>query len=191
MPITTKRRKAQKEAEVAIVRLQDLAREQAERLGPYADQARDQASQKLLQARGWTAPRLETAAHRVEDTVAPRVAELLNTAAHRVDPKPPRRGLRALRQNRKVTRTLLIGGAAVVGGALVYSMVRMRQASQDAEWQEHLDQARDQVRETRENLGSNASEAADKTAGNATKNKAKEPARAATSSNKGGSTKSP
>lgn len=191
MPITTKRRKAQKEAEVAIVRLQDLAREQAERLGPYADQARDQASQKLLQARGWTAPRLETAAQRVEDTVAPRVAELLNTAAYRVDPKPAHRGLRALRQNRKVSRTLLIGGAAVVGGVLVYSLVRMRQASQDAEWQEHLDQARDQVRETRENLGTNASEATDKTADKkATKNKAKETAQAASGSDKGGSTKS-
>lgn len=186
MPITTKRRKAQKEAEVAIVRLQDLAREQAERLGPYADQARDQASQKLLQARGWTAPRLETAAQRVEDTVAPRVADLLNTAAHRVDPKPSRRGLRALRENRKVSRTLLIGGAAVVGGVLVYSMVRMRQASQDAEWQEHLDQARDQVRETRENLGAKASEAT----GKASKNEAKEPAEAGTGSDKGGSTKS-
>ncbi|GHD32082.1 hypothetical protein [Nocardiopsis kunsanensis] len=186
MPITTKRRKAQKEAEVAVVRLQDLAREQAERLGPYAGQARDQASRKLLQARGWTAPRLETAAHRVEDTVAPRVAELLTTAAHRVDPKPSRRGLRALRQDRKVSRTLLIGGAAVVGGVLVYSLVRMRQASQDAEWQEHLDQARDQVRETRENLGTNVSEAN----GKATKNSSKETARAGTGSDKGGSTKS-
>lgn len=190
MPITTKRRKAQKEAEVAIVRLQDLARDQAERLGPYADQARDQASQKLLQARGWTAPRLETAAQRVEDTVAPRVAELLNTAAQRVDPKPSRRGLRALRQNHKVTRTLLIGGAAVVGGVVVYSLVRMRQASQDAEWQEHLDQARDQVRETRENLGTKTSEATGKAADQATKNKTKETAPATTGSDEGGSTKS-
>ena len=188
MPITTKRRKAQKEAEVAIDRLQDLAREQAERLGPYADQARDQASLKLLQARGWTAPRLETAAQRVEDTVAPRVADLLTTAAQRVDPKPSRRGLRALRQNRKVSRTLLIGGAAVVGGVVVYSLVRMRQASQDAEWQEHLDQARDQVRETRENLETKASEAADKA--KTTKDKAKEKVQATTGSEQDGSTKS-
>lgn len=187
MPITTKRRKAQKEAEVAIARLQDLAREQAERLGPYADQARDQASLKLLQARGWTAPRLETAAQRVEDTVAPRVADLLTTAAQRVDPKPSRRGLRALRQNRKVSRTLLIGGAAVVGGVVVYSLVRMRQASQDAEWQEHLDQARDQVRETRENLETKATEATEKA--KATKDSAKEKVRATTGSDQDGSTK--
>src|SRR5699024_2571264 len=145
-----------------------------------------QDAQKLRQARGWTATQVETAAKRVEVTVAPRVADLLNTAAHRVDPKPSRRGLRALRENRKVSRTLLIGGAAVVGGVLVYSMVRMRQASQDAEWQEHLDQARDQVRETRENLGAKASEAT----GKASKNEAKEPAEAGTGSDKGGSTKS-
>jgi hypothetical protein len=138
-----------------------MAREQADRLGPYADQARDQAALKLLQARGWTAPRLENAALRVEDTVAPRVVEMLTAAAHRVDPNPGRRGLK-LRGGRRVSRGALIGGAALVGGIVVYSLVRMRQASQDAEWQEHLDQARDQVRETRENLEDRASATADK-----------------------------
>ncbi|WP_159944253.1 MULTISPECIES: hypothetical protein [unclassified Nocardiopsis] len=163
MPITSKRHKARKEAEVTLSRLQDLAREQADRIGPYADQARDQAALKLLQARGWTAPRLENAALRVENTVAPRVAGMLTAAAHRVDPKPGRRGLRLTRRgNRRVPRGILVGGAAVIGGLVVYSLVRMRQASQDAEWQEHLDQARDQVRETRENLEEKASETADK-----------------------------
>lgn len=177
MPITSKRRKARKEAELtlALARLQDLAREQADRLGPYADQARDQAAVKLFQARGWTAPRLETAALRVEDTVAPRVAGMLNAAAHRVDPSPGSRGMRLLRTSRRrVPRGALVGGAAVIGGLLVYSLVRMRQASQDAEWQEHLDQARDQVRETRENLGERASETASKA-----KETAKETARTA------------
>jgi hypothetical protein len=162
VPITAKRRKARKEAEVAIARLQDLAREQADRFGPYADQAREQASRTLLQARGWTAPRLETAANRVEDTVAPRVAGLLTAAAQRVDPKPARRGLRGLRGGRRIPRGVLIGGAALVGGVIVYSLVRMRQASQDAEWQEHLDQAREQVRETRENLEDKAGKVAEK-----------------------------
>ena len=162
MPITAKRRKARKEAEATLARLQDLAKEQADRLGPYADQARDQAAIKLLQARGWTAPRLETAALRVEDTVAPRVAGLLTTAAQRIDPSPGRRGLRLFRRgNRRVPRGVLIGGAALAGGVIVYSLIRMRQASQDAEWQEHLDQAREQVRETRENLEEKASEAAE------------------------------
>ncbi|MBQ1083347.1 MULTISPECIES: hypothetical protein [unclassified Nocardiopsis] len=182
MPITAKRRKARKEAEASLARLQDLAKEQADRFGPYADQARDQAALRLLQARGWTAPRLETAALRVEDTVAPRVAGLLTTAAQRIDPKPTRRGLRLLRRgNRRVPRGVLIGGAAVVGGVIVYSLIRMRQASQDAEWQEHLDQAREQVRETREHLEEKASDAADTATetAKATKAKAKETVRAA------------
>jgi hypothetical protein len=183
VPITAKRRKARKEAEATLARLQDLAKEQADRLGPYADQARDQAALKLLQARGWTAPRLETAALRVEDTVAPRVAELLTTAAQRIDPNPGRRGLRLFRRgNRRVPRGVLIGGAALAGGVIVYSLIRMRQASQDAEWQEHLDQAREQVRETRENLEEKAADAADSAAetAKATKAKAKEKVRAAT-----------
>lgn len=67
----------------------------------------------------------------------------------------------------------------MVGGVVVYSLVRLRQASQDAEWQEHLDQARDQVRETRENLATKASDTAEKTADSAqsAKGKAKETVR--------------
>ncbi|CAL9491528.1 hypothetical protein SUDANB121_03263 [Nocardiopsis dassonvillei] len=160
MPTTANRRKARKEAEVALARLQVLAKDQADRFGPYADQAREQAARTLLQARGWTAPRLETAAHRVEDTVAPRVVGLLTAAAQRVDPKPARRGL----GGRRVPRGVLVGGAALVGGVIVYSLIRMRQASQDAEWQEHLDQAREQVRETRENLEEKVGKAAEKAA---------------------------
>ncbi|MCK9871936.1 DUF5324 family protein [Nocardiopsis dassonvillei] len=199
MPISSKRLKARKkETEASLARLQGMAREkareQAERLGPYADQARDQAALKLLQARGWTAPRLENAALRVEDTVAPRVAEVLTAAAHRVDPNPGRRGLMLLRRgNRRVPRGVLIGGAAVVGGIVVYSLVRMRQAAQDAEWQEHLDQARDQVRETRENLEERASATADKAteaaeetakAAKTAKNKTKETVRTAAGENR-------
>ncbi|WP_017573201.1 hypothetical protein [Nocardiopsis halotolerans] len=185
MSITSKQRRARKDAEATLARLQDAAREQADRFGPYADQARDQAALRLLQARGWTAPRLENAALRVEDTVAPRVAGMLTAAAQRVDPNPGRRGLKLFRRGkRRVPRGILIGGAAVVGGLVVYSLVRMRQASQDAEWQEHLDQARDQVRETRENLEERASETSDKAsetakAARTTKGKAKETVRAA------------
>ncbi|SIO84336.1 hypothetical protein [Nocardiopsis sp. JB363] len=183
MPITAKRRKARKEAEVTLARLQDVAREQADRFGPYADQARDQAALKVLQARGWTAPRLETAALRVEDTVAPRVAGMLTTAAQRIDPKPARRGLRMFRGGgRRIPRGVVIGGAALVGGVVVFSLIRLRQASQDAEWQEHLDQARDQVRETRENLEEKASDVADSAAkkGKANSAKVKEKVRATT-----------
>nr|WP_221443245.1 hypothetical protein [Nocardiopsis algeriensis] len=139
--------------------------EQAEKLGPYAGQARDQAAQKIIQARGWTAPRLEAAAQQVEKTVAPRVAGALTAAAQRVSPRPARRGLLGMRRaGLRIPRGAVVGSAVVVGGVLVYSLIRMRQASQDAEWQEHLDRAREQVRETRENLEDKASETVAKAA---------------------------
>ncbi|MFB9800149.1 hypothetical protein ACFFN5_06305, partial [Streptomonospora salina] len=107
MAKTLKRQKGDFETEAAMARLQQLAREQSERLGPYADQARQTAAERLYQARGWTAPRLETAAHRVEDTVAPRVADLLSDAAARVEPRPVKRGLLSCCGGRKVPRTLV------------------------------------------------------------------------------------
>src|SRR5690606_19751141 len=93
--IVLQRGQTKKGAEEALSRLQEVAREQAERFAPYAAQAKEAAVQRIEQARGWTAPRLHSAAQRVEDTVAPRVAELLSTAAQKVDPAPapPRRKL--------------------------------------------------------------------------------------------------
>nr|WP_156004359.1 YtxH domain-containing protein [Streptomonospora sp. PA3] len=161
-----KRHKGGFETEAALARLQQLTREQSERFGPYADQARQLAAERLYQARGWTAPRLETAAHRVEDTVAPRVADLLNTAATRVEPPKPKRGMRLGRRGRRgVPRSLVFAGAAVAGAAALYGVVRLRQAAQDARWQENLDQARDQVRETRDQLAAKARNAKEKVTG--------------------------
>ncbi|CAM3915641.1 hypothetical protein [Nocardiopsis rhodophaea] len=158
-----KRRGGNAEAEAALLRLQEVAREQAERLGPYADEARERAGRRLVKARGWTAPRLETAAHRVEDTVAPRVADLLTTAAARVEPNRARRGLITARKNtRRVPRFVIFAGVATLGAAAVYGVLKLRQASQDAEWQENLDQAREQVRETRDQLVGKAQEAKEK-----------------------------
>ncbi|MFC7326124.1 hypothetical protein [Marinactinospora rubrisoli] len=152
MPITLQRRKGGAEVEAALARLQEFAREQAERLGPYADQARDNAARRWYQARGWTAPRLETAALRVEDTLAPRVADLLNAAAQKVEPSPVRRRVR------RVPRAAVVVGAGLLGAAAVYGVVRLRQASQDAEWQQNLQNAREQVRETRDQLAAKARE---------------------------------
>ncbi|QBI51891.1 hypothetical protein [Streptomonospora litoralis] len=166
MPRTQKRHQGGFETEAALARLQQLAREQSDRFGPYADLARANAAERFLQARGWTAPRLETAAHRVEDTVAPRVADLLSYAANRVEPRKTKRGgMLARRAGRRVPRTLLFAGVAAAGAAAVYGVVRLRQAAQDAEWQENLDQARDQVRETRDQLAAKAKGAKDKVAG--------------------------
>ncbi|WP_017595398.1 hypothetical protein [Nocardiopsis potens] len=170
MAIQIKRRRGDFDAEAAMARLQELAREQADRFGPYADQARSRAEQarslaeqRLLRARGWTAPRLETAALRVEDTVAPRVSDLLNTAAQRVEPNPARRGLMAARQGgRRIPRPVVYAGVAALGALALYGVIKLRKAAQDAEWQENLDQAREQVRETREKLAAKASRAGKK-----------------------------
>ncbi|GAB3453964.1 hypothetical protein GCM10027570_33650 [Streptomonospora sediminis] len=167
MPRTLKRHEGGFEAEAALARLQELARGQSARFGPYADQARMLAAQRLLEARGWTAPRLETAAHRVEDTVAPRVAGLLSDAAQRVEPykKPKRRGILGRGSGRSVPRGLVFAGVAVAGAAAVYGVIRLRRAAQDAEWQQNLDQARDQVRETRDQLAAKAKDAAERVTG--------------------------
>ncbi|GLU49880.1 hypothetical protein [Nocardiopsis ansamitocini] len=160
MSITLKRRKAKWETEEALNRLQGLARDQAERFGPYADQAKESAALRIHQARGWTAPRLETAAQRVEDTVAPRVAELLNAAAHRVEPV-------AVRRRRRLSRSFVVIGVGALGAAALYGVLKLRQASQDAEWQENLDNAREQVRETKDQLATKAKEAKDRLKGGA------------------------
>lgn len=159
MSFTLKRRQAQKDAEEALGRLQELAREQAERLAPYAEQAKENAAQRLTQARVWTAPRLETAAQRVEDTVAPRVAELLTAAAQKMEPTPPPR--------RRMPRSLAVIGVGVLGAAAVYGVLRLRQAAQDAEWQANLESAREQVRQTRDQLAAKARETRGKIKGTA------------------------
>lgn len=149
MSIVLQRGQTKKGAEEALSRLQEVAREQAERFAPYAAQAKEAAVQRIEQARGWTAPRLHSAAQRVEDTVAPRVAELLSTAAQKVDPAPapPRR---------KLPRALVYVGAGVLGLAAVYAVLRLRQAAQDAEWHAYLENAREQVRQTRQQLAARA-----------------------------------
>lgn len=166
MPVMEKRRKGDFEAEAALARLQELAREQRERFGPYADLARATAAQRLYQARGWTAPRLEMAAQRVEDTVAPRVADFLTSTAQKVEPHKGRRGLFAIGRSRRMRpRAVVLVGAAALGAAAVYGVLRLRRAAQDAEWQENLDQAREQVRETREQIAAKARDARNRVKG--------------------------
>ncbi|MFB9800150.1 hypothetical protein ACFFN5_06310, partial [Streptomonospora salina] len=51
------------------------------------------------------------------------------------------------------------------GAAALYGVVRLRRAAQDARWQDNLDQARDQVRETRDQLTAKAKSAKEKVSG--------------------------
>jgi len=70
----------------SIEELRQGARKTAERLGPYANSARDTAADRWVEARKWAAPRLEDAAHAVQESVAPRVSSALSATAERVEP---------------------------------------------------------------------------------------------------------
>ncbi|GGM70306.1 hypothetical protein GCM10010106_15610 [Thermopolyspora flexuosa] len=90
-----------------------------EKVGPLAAQARDVASRRIEDARVWAAPRLERAAHSVEERIAPRVSAMLSDAAKAVDP-----GKTAKAKRRWPVLTLVTGVAL---GAIGYVMYRNNQ----------------------------------------------------------------
>jgi hypothetical protein len=76
---------------------QDRAREVAARLKPAAGQVKplakstQAAAQRGLNAgRSWAAPRVERTGHMLQDSVAPKVADMLSSAARRIEPEKPR-----------------------------------------------------------------------------------------------------
>jgi hypothetical protein len=159
--VVTFLRRTQQMPATQLSRVQELARDQAERIGPYAQAARDNAALRLHQAREWSAPRLETAAHRVEDTVAPRVAGILSATAQRVEPEPKAARSRV----RRIPRSVLIVGAGALGAVVAYGIYRIRQASHEAEWQEKLDRVREQAREAKEQVTAKVKSKSDGTGG--------------------------
>ncbi|MCK2214369.1 hypothetical protein MF672_011280 [Actinomadura sp. ATCC 31491] len=95
-----------------------------QRMAPMADQAKTAAVQRIEGARSWAAPRLESAAHGIEDQVAPAVSSMLTAAARKIDPAPTR--------SRRWPMLVLMTGLAV--GAMGYLAYR-RNAQQ---WTEHM-----------------------------------------------------
>lgn len=95
----------------------------AEIAGPMAEEARDIAATRLVDARSWAAPRLDRAAHSIEDDLAPKISAFLSETAKRVDPSPAR--------SRRWPLLLLIGGIAL--GALGFRMYR-----KNSEWPESM-----------------------------------------------------
>ncbi|MFG1947314.1 hypothetical protein [Nonomuraea sp. NPDC048826] len=96
-----------------------------QRVTPMADQAKLVAYKSVDDARRWAAPRLENAAHRVEDQLAPAVSSMLNEAAIRVDPRRSPR-------SRRWPMFILVSGLAIgVAGVMFYR----RNAQQ---WTEHM-----------------------------------------------------
>jgi hypothetical protein len=85
----------------------------AERVGPAAQRARRVAALRIIDARRWTAPRLERTAHYVENELGPRVGSMLHTTAHKVRPA------KTAGKRRMVALVLLVvGGMASTLGAL-------------------------------------------------------------------------
>ncbi|MER6948355.1 hypothetical protein ABT294_30440 [Nonomuraea sp. NPDC000554] len=121
------------------------------RMMPMADQAKVVAAQRIEDARYWAAPKLEEAALRVEDTLAPRVSSMLTAAAEKIDPTPTR--------SRRWPVIILLTGIAMGAAGYMYR----RNAQQ---WTEHMkDSASDASRwagEKAERAGETAQEATSK-----------------------------
>ena len=63
-------------------------------LAPLATSARIAAAQRLLGARAWSAPRLDSMSHALQEQWAPRISAAMADYARRIEPvpeKPPRR----------------------------------------------------------------------------------------------------
>jgi hypothetical protein len=81
---------------------------------PMAGNARKIAAHRVVDARVWAAPKLDQAAHSVEDQLAPKVSAFLTEAARRVDPLP--------RTRRRWPLLLFLAGATL--GAIGVAMYR-------------------------------------------------------------------
>ncbi|SET77885.1 hypothetical protein [Nonomuraea wenchangensis] len=95
-----------------------------QRMSPMAGQAKMAATHRIEDARSWAAPRLESAAHGIEDQVAPYVSSMLTAAARKIEP--------ARTRSRRWPMLVLMTGLAV--GAMGYMAYR-RNAQQ---WTEHM-----------------------------------------------------
>lgn len=118
------------------------------RIGPMAGQARTATAQRIVNARYWAAPRLELAAHQVEDQLAPKVSHMMTKAAKKIDPTPPK--------SRRWPVIVLVTGVAV--GGMGYLFYR-RNAQQ---WTEHM-------KDSASDASQWVSDSAEKTAGSAEK----------------------
>ena len=81
----------------AVAIAQERAREVAARVKPAAAQMKPlaQSSQEaarrgVLQTRTWAAPRVARSGQVLQDDIAPKVADMLSSAARRIEPEKPR-----------------------------------------------------------------------------------------------------
>ena len=77
---------AQERAREAVARVKPAAAQ----VKPLARSTQDAAQRGLIRTRIWAAPRIEHTGQVLQDSVAPRVADMLSSAAQRIEPEKPR-----------------------------------------------------------------------------------------------------
>src|SRR5690348_3299896 len=82
----------------------------AERAKPLANSTREAARRQIRKTRAWAAPRVKRSGQSLQDTVAPKVATMLSSAAKRIDPAQPRR--------RQWTKPAGLATVTAAGGAV-------------------------------------------------------------------------
>lgn len=117
---------AQAAALSAAQSAQLAARSATQRLGPAAQGMGTSVRQGVYSARGWAAPRLETAADYCTTTMAPKVAGALRTTARQVRPAEPDNGRSMLRS---VLSMSILGVAAVAAIGAIAALVRRQYKS--------------------------------------------------------------
>lgn len=154
MSLTLRRRRVVVEIpDTWMGRMKAQAGRAGQRLGPMADQAKVVAAHRFEDARYWTAPRLEGAAHRVEDQIAPAVSAMLVKAAEKIDPTPPK--------SRRWPMIALVAG--LVACAVGYMFYR-RNAQQ---WTDHMKESASDATEWVKEKTGKATDSAEKIASNA------------------------
>jgi len=91
-PETTNEKVAAAKA-VAQVRARELAervKPAAAQVKPLARSTQEAALRGLYATRIWAAPRVERTGQVLQESVAPKVADMLSSAAHRIEPEQPR-----------------------------------------------------------------------------------------------------
>ena len=107
------------QAKATAVRAQELARQAATtQVAPLARSAQEKAGRGLLEARAWTAPRVEAGGVAVQERLAPAVTAAMVTAARRIDPPKAKRR----------RWPLIVAGVVVVGAgcAVAAQVLRSR-----------------------------------------------------------------
>jgi hypothetical protein len=93
MSSTTTNEKVAAAAAIAQVRARELAarvRPAAAQVKPLARSTQEAALRGLYATRVWAAPRVEHTGQVLQDSVAPKVADMLSSAAQRIEPQQPR-----------------------------------------------------------------------------------------------------